>query len=194
MGAVGVVLSLCGGSAAAGVAPGGKAPDFTLKDAAGASHALSAHAGKYVVLEWVNYTCPYVQRQYNTGNMPKLQKEYTGQDVVWLTICSSAPGEGGHMAPADIAAANAKHGHAGTAYLVDESGKVGKMYGAKTTPHMFVINPDGTVGYQGAIDSDSQKLEGAINYVAEYLDLAMEGKPAKTSTTNPYGCGIKYAD
>lgn len=192
--AVGVSAALGGWSLAGGVAPGEKAPDFTLKDTSGVEHSLSDFKGKYVVLEWINYGCPFVQRHYNTKNMPKLQKEYTGQGVVWLTISSSAPGQQGHMDPAAATKANEKHGHAGTAYLLDESGKVGKLYNAKTTPHMFVVNPDGTMGYQGAIDSNPSTTEGATNYVAQYLDLSKEGKPAKTTTTNPYGCGVKYAN
>ena len=193
-GALAVGALLCGWSEAAGVATGEPAPAFTLTDATGKAHSLADYQGKYVVLEWINYGCPFVQRHYRTKNMPTLQKKYRDKGVVWLTICSSAPGQQGHLDAAGILKANQENGHAGTAYLIDETGKVGRLYNARTTPHMFVIKPDGTVGYQGAIDSNSRTHEGATNYVVEYLDLTMNGEPAKHTTTNPYGCGVKYAD
>lgn len=189
-----VVIStvLCGWSLAGGVATGEPAPAFTLEDASGDSHSLSDYKGKYVVLEWVNYGCPFVGRHYDTQNMQNLQKKYADKGVVWLTICSSAPGKQGHMDAAGILAANTKNGHAATAYLRDESGDVARAYNAKTTPHMFIVNPDGTLGYQGAIDDNRRQLEGANNYVAAYLDLSMNGEPVKDTTTTSYGCGIKY--
>ncbi len=188
------ISSLTGVQAAVEV--GAAAPDFTLKDSNGVEHSLSDFKGKYVVLEWVNYGCPFVKKFYKVGAMQSIQKKYTGKDVVWLSICSSAPGKQGYMTPDEANEANATNGHAGTAYLIDEDGTVGKMYGARTTPHMYIVNPDGSLGYQGAIDSvkssKSADIETATNYVTEYLDLVMNGKAATTTTTRSYGCGVKY--
>lgn len=125
--------------------PGKEAPAFTLSDSNGKSHDLSAYKGKYVVLEWLNYGCPYVQTHYESGNMPKLQKEWTKKGVVWLSIVSSAPGKQGHYEGPAMNTETKKMGGAGTAVLMDPSGQVGKSYGARTTPHMFVIDPKGTV-------------------------------------------------
>lgn len=176
---------------------GSKAPGFTLKDSQGKAHSLSDFEGKFVVLEWFNHQCPFVRKHYDSGNMQALQKKYTGQDVVWLTLISSAQGEQGYLTPDDANGRIKEESFAGTAILLDASGKVGRKYGAAATPHMFVIDPEGTLIYQGAIDSvrsaDPDDIAGATNYVAAALEAAMAGKPVAVDSTRPYGCGIKYA-
>ena len=129
------------------------APDFKLQDSKGKSHSLSDFRGKWVVLEWVNFDCPFVRKHYRSGNMPALQAEYTGKDVVWLSICSSAPGRQGYFEGKELLDRIALEKSAATAYLIDTDGKVGQLYGAKTTPHMYVINPEGTLVYAGGIDN-----------------------------------------
>ncbi len=176
---------------------GSEAPAFTLKDSSGKTHSLSDFKGKFVVLEWFNEGCPFVKKHYTSGNMQKLQGEYTGKDVVWLSINSSAPGEQGHLtaesAPKTISDWNIK----ATKILFDHDGKVGKMYGAKTTPHMFVIDKEGKLVYQGAIDSkptpNTADIGTAENYVKVALDNTMAGKPVENASTKPYGCSVKYA-
>lgn len=187
------------GLAAAGdavVKTGSAAPDFTLTDINGKSHSLSSFKGKYVVLEWVNHGCPFVKKHYETGNMQALQNEFTGKQVVWLSIASSAKGKEGYMTAAEWNAANAEHKSAATAVLLDEKGKVGKTYGAKTTPHMYIVNPDGILIYQGAIDDKASTnkgdVKGAKNYVRQALNESMAGKPVSTATTEAYGCSVKY--
>lgn len=171
---------------------GQPAPDFTVTDIDGRDHTLSKLKGKTVVLEWVNPECPFVARHYGTGNMPSLQKEASGDGVVWITINSGAKGEQGDYAPEKVKAWLKKHGAAPTAYVRDHDGKVGKLYQAKTTPHMFVINPEGVLIYDGAIDSSPRGDKNAEPYVKAALAAAKEGKlPAKT-TSQPYGCGVKY--
>jgi peroxiredoxin len=181
----------------AGVEIGKAAPDFTLKDSNGNARSLSEFAGKVVVLEWVNHGCPFVQKHYNSKNMQALQAKYTAKEVVWLTICSSAPGQQGHETPAKWNEVNAAKGYAGSALLIDEPGKVGRLYGAKTTPHMFVVATDGTLAYNGAIDSikssNPSDIAKAQNYVAAAIDEIVAGKAVTTATSAPYGCGIKYA-
>ena len=191
---VAVALAVLAANAAPEV--GKPAPDFKLKDTSGAAHSLSDFKGKYVVLEWVNYGCPFVKKHYDSKNMQTLQKEVTGEGAVWLAVCSSAPGKQGHFAPADAAAKSAEYGSAATAYLIDEEGDVGKLYGAKTTPHMFVVNPEGVVVYMGAIDDKStlgsSSIPEAKNYVKVALAEAKGGKPVTDSSTKPYGCSVKY--
>jgi len=182
--------------ALAQVEPGEPAPDFSLKDSKDNSQKLSAYLGKFVVLEWLNPECPFVKKHYSGGNMQKLQKEYTSKGVIWLSIISSAPGQQGHCTGPQ-AEANRKDMNASpTAVLLDPSGDVGQKYGAKTTPHMFIINPDGKVIYAGAIDSinspKSADCDKATNYVRETLDAALAGKPVPTSQTKSYGCNVKY--
>lgn len=176
---------------------GEPAPSFTLTGTNGETYALSDLEGQYVVLEWLNFGCPYVQKHYGSGNMQALQEEYTGKDVVWLSVVSSAPGKQGHYPPEEMNAQNAEHGGAQTAILMDESGEVGRTYGAKTTPHMYVISPEGTLLYKGGIDdkptTDEADIEGAENYVTAALDAAMNGEAVPTETAPPYGCSVKYA-
>lgn len=176
---------------------GDPAPAFTTVDDQGKTRSLSEFKGKYVVLEWHNNGCPYVKKHYGAGNMQKLQREWTGKGVAWLTIISSAPGTQGYVT-ADQSREYVKAQNAGaTAVLLDPSGEVGHLYDAKTSPHMIVINPEGVVVYNGAIDdkptADPGDIEGAKNYVSEALTAAMAGKPVATPSTQPYGCSVKYA-
>jgi len=175
---------------------GKKAPSFTLTDVDGKEHNLKDYLGKYVVLEWINYDCPFVKKHYNSGNMQSLQKKYTAKDVVWLAINSSAPGKQGNFENAEIKRRSAEHGAAFTAYLKDDDGRVGKWYDAKTTPHMFIVDPKGKIAYMGGIDDiKSTKVEdvaGATNYVASALDAALAGNKIAMTSTKPYGCGVKY--
>lgn len=175
---------------------GQPAPDFTLTDTMGNAHTLSALKGKYVVLEWTNYDCPFVKKHYGTGNMQKLQKTYTEKGIVWLSINSSAPGKQGNYPPEKWNEMIKEKGSAATAVLLDPDGKIGKRFGAKTTPHMFVINPEGMLIYKGAIDDqptfEPETVKGAKNYVEETLDSAMAGKPVAIPETQSYGCSVKY--
>lgn len=176
---------------------GSAAPGFSLKDQNEKLHSLADYAGKIVVLEWVNHGCPYVKKHYNSKNMPALQERFTGEGVVWLSICSSAPGEQGHAKPAEWKELMKSKGMKSSAVLIDETGTVGRLYGAKTTPHMYVIDGKGTLVYNGAIDSIPSSsvadIEKATNYVVEAIAAIKAGKPVETSTTRPYGCSVKYS-
>ena len=175
---------------------GAIAPDFSLTDAAGKTQSLSQYKGKYVVLEWFNPDCPFVKKHYGSGNMQKLQAEYTGKGVVWLTIDSSAPGFEGNLSAEQATKVMAEQKLKSTAVLLDPDGKAGKAYGARNTPHMFVVSPEGKIVYEGAIDSkpspNPADIEGATNYVKVALDESMAGKPVSQSSTRPYGCSVKY--
>jgi len=175
---------------------GKTAPDFTLTDSNGKSHKLSDFRGKHVVLEWLNPDCPFVKKHYGSGNMQKLQKEATAQGVVWLSIVSSAPGNQGNYPPAEHNKLAKEKGANSTAILLDADGTVGKLYRAKTTPHMFVIGPKGEKLYDGAIDdkptADQADVKGAKNYVMAALKEAKAGKKVTNPTTQPYGCSVKY--
>jgi peroxiredoxin len=175
---------------------GKSAPDFTLADLSGKQHELSDYKGKYVVLEWVNFGCPFVKKHYGSQNMQTLQKEFVDKGVVWLSICSSAPGKQGNETPDAAKKGISKFGWAASAYLVDADGKVGKLYNAKTTPDMFVIDPEGTLIYAGAIDDkpnpDPSTVNGASNYVKAALSEATAGKDVSVPATKPYGCSVKY--
>jgi peroxiredoxin len=183
-------------SAFAAVEPGETAPDFTLKDSKGNSQKLSSFSGKFVVLEWMNPECPFVKKHYSTGNMQSLQKEYTGKGIVWLSIISSAPGKQGYCTGPQAEANTKDQKAVPTAVLLDPSGEVGQLYGAKTTPHMFVINPEGKLIYMGAIDSirsaNSSDCAKADNYVRQTLNAALAGKPVPNPETKSYGCSVKY--
>ncbi|MCO5249886.1 MAG: thioredoxin family protein [Candidatus Kapabacteria bacterium] len=177
---------------------GKAAPKFTLVDSKGGTHSLDNFAGKWVVLEWINFDCPFVVKHYKEKNMQNIQKQYTDKGVIWLGICSSAPGKQGNFDKNEINKRLSEMGVNMTAYLIDEDGTVGKKYEAKTTPHMFIINPEGELVYQGAIDSirstdiaDNAKAE---NYVKKALDEGMSGKAISTKTSTPYGCSVKYAN
>jgi peroxiredoxin len=174
-----------------------QAPNFTLTAADGETHSLSDFEGKYVVLEWLNYGCPFVQKHYESGNMQQLQKTYTEKDVVWLSIVSSAEGKQGYYPPNEMLEQKKKHDGEMTAILMDTSGEVGRTYGAQVTPHMYVINPEGQLIYKGGIDdkptTDTADIDGATNYVQLALDQAMSGEEVKVQTARPYGCTVKYA-
>ena len=178
--------------------PGALAPDFTLPDAGGAARSLADYRGKWVVLEWVNYDCPFVRKHYGSGNMQKVQAAARAKGVVWLSINSSAPGKQGHFEGAALTQRMSDVKAQPDAYLQDPEGKVGKLYLAKTTPSMFVVNPEGLVVYAGAIDdkpsADKEDVATAKNYVQAALDEAMAGKPVLTAATKSYGCGVKYKD
>ncbi len=175
---------------------GSGAPDFSLTDAKGKTHSLSQYKGKYVVLEWFNPECPFVKKHYGSGNMQKLQEEYTGKGVVWLTIDSNAPGSEGNMTPEQAEKVATKWKTHESALLLDPEGKAGRAYGAKNTPNMVVISPEGKIVYQGAIDSKATPnpadIPGSTNYVKVALDESLAGKPVTTANTKPYGCSVKY--
>lgn len=177
---------------------GNPAPDFSVTDSKGKTHSLSQYKGKYVVLEWFNPDCPFVKKHYGPGNMQKLQQEYTSKGAVWLTINSSAQGLEGHLTPEQAEKTWSSLKMSSTALLLDADGKAGQLYGAKNTPHMFVINPEGKLIYQGAIDSKPtpkpEDIAGATNYVKVALDESMGGKPVSNASTKPYGCSVKYAN
>ena len=177
---------------------GERAPDFKATDSNGKTHTLSEYAGKYVVLEWTNRDCPFTRKHYESGNMQALQRKWTSRGVIWLTVASSAPGAQGYVTAADENAYLAKSGAAPTAVLLDSAGALGHLYDAKTTPHMFVINPQGVLIYDGAIDdrptTDTADVTGAKNYVSLALEEAMAGKAVSVSTSRPYGCGVKYGN
>jgi peroxiredoxin len=182
--------------AAASPAIGSAAPDFTLTDANGKTHSLSEEKGKYVVLEWFNPECPFVKKHYGSGNMQKLQGEFTGKGVVWFSIDSNAPGYEGNMTPEQAQNVMQKWNTKQTALLLDPDGKVGRSYGAHNTPHMFVVNPEGKIIYEGAIDSKAtpnpDDIASSTNYVKVALDESMNGKPVSNANTRPYGCSVKY--
>ena len=185
-------------AAAEAPTPGATAPAFTLTATDGTERSLADYRGRTVVLEWLNYDCPYVGKHYGGGAMPALQTEAVADGVVWLSVVSSAPGEQGHFAPAEMDARAAREGGRQTAVLLDPSGAVGRAYGAKTTPHMFVVGPDGRVVYNGAVDdrptTDVADLDGATRYVSLALAAAADGRAADPATTPPYGCSVKYGD
>jgi len=172
------------------------APDFTLTASNGKQYSLSDFKGKWVVLEWVNFQCPFVRKHYGSGNMPSLQKEYTGKGVVWLSICSSCPGSEGYFEGNDLQSEIKDHDSHATAYLIDAEGTVGRMYQAKTTPHMFVISPQGVLVYAGGIDNiastNRSDITRATNYVRQVLDEGMSGKEITVKASRPYGCSVKY--
>ncbi len=175
---------------------GSAAPDFELQGADGKTYKLSDFRGKHVVLEWTNHGCPFVKKHYKNGDMQKLQETYGAKDVVWLAVCSSAPGKQGYCNTEEAGELVTEKDVKATAYLLDQDGSVGKQYGAKTTPHMYVIDPAGSLIYQGAIDSikstDADDVAKAENYVQLALDAALSGQPIAKQTTTPYGCSVKY--
>ena len=179
-------------------APGRDAPSFTLTDVAGKRVDLATLRGKTVVLEWTNPACPFVQKHYGSGNMQSLQKRFTGQDVVWVTINSTAAGHAEYLKPAQHADWMTKQGGSPTYVALDADGKVGRAYGARTTPHMYVIDPAGKLVYAGAIDdkrsTNPADVKTANNYVAQALGELKAGKEVSTPATQAYGCSIKYAD
>lgn len=196
LGSILVSLAFAAGHASAAPAVGQPAPDFTLPDLAGKPVKLSDQKGKFVVLEWVNPECPYVRKHYNSANMPNLQKEFGAKNVAWLAINSTRKGHSEFKTPQEMAAWMKQTGGAPTATLLDADSKVGRLYGAVTTPHMYVIDPKGTLVYVGAIDDKrstrEEDVKTAKNYVRVALGEAMAGKPVSTASTTPYGCTVKY--
>ncbi len=176
---------------------GRPAPQFTATDSHGQTHTLSQYHGKYLVLEWHNQGCPYTRKHYVSGNMEKLQREWTAKGVVWFTVISSAPGEQGYVTDAEENEYLQRMHAEPTAVLMDPGGKLGRLYDAKTTPEMYVISPEGTLIYEGAIDNrptpEVSDIHGADNYVTDALTEAMSGKPVAVPYTRPYGCSVKYA-
>lgn len=185
------------GDASASVATGAPAPNFSVRDATGATRTLAEFAGRTVVLEWTNSGCPYVRKHYDSRNMQNLQQEATAQGVVWLQVISSARGEQGYLdGPGALARVRTDGAHP-TATLLDPSGAMGHAYGATNTPHMFIISGEGRVVYQGAIDNHAsanpRSLEGATNYVRAALADIRAGRSVQTAETRAYGCSVKYA-
>ena len=191
-----LVAALAVSFAAYAVRVGDAAPDFTGTDTNGKTHKLSEYKGKFVVLEWTNNGCPYTQKHYQSGNMQALQKDWTGKGVIWLTVLSSAQGDQGYMTASQENAYMSKEKATPTAALLDPTGVIGHEYSAKTTPHMFVIDPSGKLIYDGAIDdhptTDTADVKVSKNYVSTALTEAMAGQPVATSSTRPYGCSVKY--
>ena len=177
---------------------GKAAPDFTLPDSFGKNHSLTDYAGKIVVLEWLNHGCPFVKKHYDSGNMQKLQKMAKENGVVWFSVISSAPGKQGYSTP-EQANETAKDKNAlPSAILLDPEGTVGKQYGAKTTPHLYIINRGGLLAYKGGIDdirsTDVNDIAKAKNYVLFALEELLSGKDVSVKTSQPYGCSVKYKD
>jgi peroxiredoxin len=193
-----ILTSLIAGAAFAFEPPavGSAAPDFSLADAKGKTHSLSEYKGKYVVLEWFNPECPFVKKHYGGGNMQNLQKEFTDKGVAWLTIDSNAPGTQGNLSPEQAEKIMTSWKTHQTAFLLDPEGKVGRAYGAKNTPNMVIINPEGKIIYEGAIDSKATPnpadIPNSTNYVKVTLDESLAGKPVSNPKTKPYGCSVKY--
>lgn len=191
-----IFIALLAGPLFAEVKTNRPAPDFQLTDVDGKKRTLSELKGQWVVLEWVNHGCPFVRKHYDGGNMQALQKEFTARRVRWLSVCSSAEGKQGHMTPAEWRETIKTNGSAATAVLLDPNGEVGRLYGAKTTPHMFIIDPKGVLVYQGAIDdtasADSADIPSSTNYVREALNQGLAGKTIEYAETKPYGCSVKY--
>ena len=196
--ALGAVASFAFASAVA-AAPdvGAPAPDFTVQDSTGQTHSLSDFEGRTVVLEWTNHECPFVVKHYDAGNMQSLQKKVVEEGDVWLQVISSAPGEQGAVDGDKAASLNEERNATPTAVLFDPTGEMGKAYGARTTPHMYVIDPEGTLVYMGGIDSipssNPADIPSATNYVREALQALANGSEVPNPVTRAYGCTIKYA-
>jgi peroxiredoxin len=183
-------------TSAAAAKVGEPAPAFTLVDSTGQTRSLADYAGKTVVLEWTNHDCPFTKKHYESDNMQAQQRNATAGGIVWLTINSSAPGNQGHVDGKAAERVRAEVRAAQTAYLLDPAGTVGRAYGAKTTPHMYVIDPKGALRYAGAIDSipspDANDVGKATQYVPQALAELAASKPVTVATTRPYGCSVKY--
>ena len=190
-------LALSAGPALAAATVGQPAPSFTAVDAGGKTVSLADYKGKHVLLEWVNPGCPYVQKHYSSANMQGTQKEAVAQGVVWLAVNSTAPDASDYKTPAAMAQWMQGQKAAATATLMDSDGKVGRTYGARTTPHMYIVNPVGTLVYAGAIDSkptaNPADIAGATNHVKVALAESLAGKAVGTPSTRAYGCSVKYS-
>ena len=187
---------LAAGAAQAAATVGQPAPDFTLKDASGKTVKLSDFRGRHVVLEWTNPGCPFVRKHYNSGNMPATQKEAMDKGVVWLAVNSTEKASSDYLEPGKLVAWMKERQSAPSAMLMDEEGTAGKAYGARTTPHMYIVDPQGRLIYAGGIDSipsaRADDIRKATNYVRQGLGEALAGKAVSAATTQPYGCTIKY--
>ncbi len=192
-----VTVPLLATTAQAAATVGQAAPDFTLRDTGGKPVRLSELRGRHVVLEWTNPGCPFVRKHYRSGNLPTLQKEAVAKNVVWLAINSTSPDHGDYLSPPQLARWMDEQRAAASAALMDEDGRVGHAFGARTTPHMYLIDPQGRLIYAGGIDSiPSARVDDiarATNHVRQALDEALNGRPVSRPTTPPYGCSIKYA-
>jgi hypothetical protein len=195
---IAAILAVLAAAPVLAVRVGQQAPDFSATGSNGQTYKLSDFKGKFVVLEWHNNGCPYTQKHYNSGNMQRLQKEWTAKGVVWLTVISSAPGEQGYVNAAQENDYMKRMNAAPTNALLDPDGKVGHLYDAKTTPQMILIGPTGALLYDGAIDDrpteNPSSINGAKNYIAAALSDALAGRPVGTPTSRPYGCSVKYRD
>lgn len=193
-----ITMALASGAAKAAPEIGKPAPDFTATAIDGQPFKLSDHKGKNIVLEWSNHECPFVVKHYSTGNMQKTQEAAKSEGALWVTIVSSAPGKQGHTTPEESKKIMDEAGAKPDFKILDETGEIGKLYNAQTTPHMFVIGADGNLAYMGAIDDNSSPkpdtVEGAHNYVLSALSDLKAGKPVETPQTQPYGCAVKYGD
>jgi len=193
---VGLALALVVGGARADALPGQPAPAFRLNDTAGRPVSLADFRGRIVVLEWVNHGCPFVRKHYGSGNMQALQKRYVARGVVWLSIQSTHPDHQDYQGPEALAAAMRAAGAAQTATLLDADGTVGRLYGARTTPHMYLVDARGVLAYAGAIDdirsANPGDVKRANNHVAASLDALLAGSPVPLASTAPYGCSVKY--
>lgn len=191
-------VAASGPALAASAVVGQPAPAFSARDTGGKTVNLADFKGKHVVLEWLNPGCPYVRKHYDAKNMQATQKAAADKGVVWLAVNSTAPEYGDYLAPAQLAAWMKEQGAAATATLMDEDGKLGRAYGARTTPHMYVIDPQGRLVYAGAIDdkptSRASDIPGAVNHVNVALAESLAGKPVSTASTRAYGCTVKYSN
>jgi hypothetical protein len=176
--------------------PGKPAPDFTAIDSNGRSHNLADYRGKTVVLEWTNHLCPYTVKHYRSGNIQALQRRAAADGVIWLSVISSAPGKQGHVSAEEANSLTDERKAAPAAVLLDPKGTLGRLFDARTTPHMFIVDKDGTLAYMGAIDdrpsADTADIQGATNYVSEALAALAAGRKVASSSTLPYGCSVKY--
>src|SRR5688500_7090576 len=172
------------------------APAFTVTDTKGTSHTLDAYRGKWVVLEWFNHDCPYTKKHYSSDNMQALQRDYTAKGVVWISVVSSAPGKDGYESATDADRTTIEKTAAPSFVVRDTAGVLGRMYGARNTPQLFAIDPEGVLRYAGAIDdkptSKAKDVQGAKNYLKAALDAGLAGQPIAVSTSQPYGCDVKY--
>lgn len=191
-----LAAALFAGGLHAAPSVGQAAPDFTLSDAAGKPVKLSDFRGKYVVLEWTNPGCPYVRKHYDSGNMPATQQDAIAKGAVWLSINSTEKASGDYLEPGKLTAWLRERKSQPTAVLMDEEGQAGRAYGARTTPHMYIVNPQGRLVYAGGIDSipsaNPEDIRRATNYVKQAMAETAAGKPISSATTRPYGCSIKY--
>jgi peroxiredoxin len=191
-----VAIALFAAAPAYAATVGTPAPDFALESAAGGTVKLSQHRGRHVVLEWVNPECPYVRKHYGSSNMQRLQRDFTGKGVVWLSINSTRADHPEHKKPGEMAAWMKSMNAAPTAALLDPRGAAGKAYGARTTPHMYIVDPKGVLVYAGGIDdkrsTDPEDVKSARNYVRAALEELLAGKKVSEASTVPYGCSVKY--